>query len=896
MTDRLLLCATSRLAQTLRGMAPGNAAVWQTPRALTVAQWLATLADEALLSGTAVLPQALDPFAEVLLWEKVIADSLPDDSAPLFDIQGMAASAAEAHALTRVWQLSLPAAASAAEETRRFLAWQGEFLKRCRAAQAIDPAGQQALVVEQIERGRLQLPAEIEFAGFDRETPFEARLKRALAERGCLVVARPAGRQAAEPPTTLRCPDPAAECAAVAAWAQRKLAVAPQARLAIVAPDLAAIRDPLAFALDDVLHPGLIRPAAAEAARTYNISLGRPLAAQPLVATALELIALAGGGKVEQSRLGALLRAPDWSAAASEGDGRARLDAAMRRDLPYFIRPAALLRLAVRLAGAGDPPPCPQTTEHLAALLDAATAAGGRRRPLSQWAALFRQWLRTAGWPGERSLSSHEYQARRAFSALLDSLGSLDGVLGPLSQGEAARRLAQLCRQRIFQPETRGQPAIQVLGILESAGLEFDALWVMGMSDDAWPPAPRPNPLLPAELLRQAGAAHASAEVELEFASCVHARLLQAAPEVVFSYPASAGNRLLRRSPLLAGLAAMTDAPAPAATLAQRLAAEAPDACVGLLDAQAPPVGDGERVAGGTWLLRAQAICPAWGYFRYRLAGEALEAPVEGLDPRARGTLVHGALEAFWRTTGDSATLAVMSDAARGAAIATAVATALAEFENARRSALPTRFRQLEGIRLARLLATWLDFEAQRGAPFTVVACEQEALVEIEQIRVKMFVDRIDQLADGRRIIIDYKTGATIDTKNWASERLTEPQLPIYAALASPEPVAAVVFAKVLADKPAFAGVAEERDLLPGIAGVGDDKQKLFDPAQFPDWAAVVRHWQARLQAVAGEVRAGVAGVVVADENLLAYCDVRPLLRLAERRRQLERAAAGGRA
>ena len=88
------------------------------------------------------------------------------------------------------------------------------------------------------------------------------------------------------------------------------------------------------------------------------------------------------------------------------------------------------------------------------------------------------------------------------------------------------RDSSQLCRQRIFQPETRGQPAIQVLGVLESAGLSFYALWVMGMNDDLWPPAPRPNPLLPAELLRAAGAAHASAEVELDFARRVHGRLL----------------------------------------------------------------------------------------------------------------------------------------------------------------------------------------------------------------------------------------------------------------------------------------------------------------------------------------------------------------------------------
>jgi exodeoxyribonuclease-5 len=147
---------------------------------------------------------------------------------------------------------------------------------------------------------------------------------------------------------------------------------------------------------------------------------------------------------------------------------------------------------------------------------------------------VFRNCLKAVGWPGDRPLSSHEFQARRAFGEVLDGLGRLDGLLGPLGFAEAVRRLSQLCRQRLFQPETRGKPAIQVLGVLESAGLSFDALWVMGMNDDLWPPPPRPNPLLPAEVLRAAGASHASADVELDFARRVHVRLSQSAPEVTF--------------------------------------------------------------------------------------------------------------------------------------------------------------------------------------------------------------------------------------------------------------------------------------------------------------------------------------------------------------------------
>ncbi len=888
MDDCLTLCATSRLAQTLRAQVPSAGGIWRTPQAMSLTQWLAALADEALLSGVAELPQVLDPYAEILLWEKVIADTLPEAAAPLFDLQGMATAAQDAHALTRLWQIA-PDPRQASEEARQFLAWQAEFLKRCRALEAIDLASQQVAIVDLICRGQLPIPGKIRFAGFDRETPLEYRLKAGLAARGC-VVETLAPPHHAPRASACRHADLATECAAIARWAEQRLQRQAGSRLAIVAPDLAAVRTALAYALEERLHPELMRPSAAEAPRAFNISLGLGLTEQPLVAVALELLQLASQGRVEQQRLGLLLRTPGWSAAESEADGRAQFDALMRREHPYFTHLAGLVRFGERLATRGIAP-CPQTLAHLAALLQAAQESGGRRRLPGQWAGIFRQWLSAAGWPGERTLSSHEYQARQAFLALLDDYGQLDGILGPLGPADAVRRLAQRCRQRIFQPETRGQPAIQVLGVLESAGLEFDALWVMGMSDDAWPPAPRPNPLLPAELLRRHGVARASAEIELDFAQSVHRRLLQAAPEVLFSWSASDGSRLLRPSPLLADLPADLDPPPVAPTWPRQLA-ESAGACATLRDAEAPPVAPGEKVPGGTWVLRAQAICPAWAYFRYRLACEPLQEAVEGLAASDRGTLVHGALEAFWRSTGDAATLAALSPEALARAIETAVASALSAFEQARYLTLPPRFRALESQRLQRLLQRWLDFERSRTQGFSVLACEQSVELQIEGIQVRMVVDRIDRLDDGRQIIIDYKTGASIDTANWAGERLSEPQLPIYAALAAKDPVAGIAFAKVLMDKPAFAGIAETGGLLPGLPGLGDSRQKIFDPERFPDWPHLLDHWSQSLHRVASEVRAGVAGVVVADEAQLAWCEVLPLLRLAERRRQMAQPGA----
>jgi probable DNA repair protein len=896
MMPALTLCATNRLAQTLRAEVPaGRTTPWQTCQAMTPGQWLAEQAEAAQLTGVADLPAALDPFAEQLLWERVIADSLSGPAAPLFDLPGMAASAAEAHALTRRWQLPPPGGVLA-DECQRFLAWQQEFLKRCRAGGWIDAAGQQALVLDLLAAGKLTVPADVVFAGFDRFTPFEQRLMTVLAARGCRLeksLAATVDRGTAE---VFAFPDSDAECAAVVAWAEAQLAADPACRIGVVALDLAGVRDRLEYLLADVLHPSLLRPDAGEAPRCYNFSLGRALAEQPLVRTALDLLALAAArGKVEQADLGALLLGDAWSASQAEADGRACLEAAMRRQLGYFTSLPALLRLGQRLAGeasqaaaAGEVPPpgCPKTLAHLSEFVTAVTAATSRRQLPGRWSGLFRQWLSAVGWPGDRPLSSHEYQARKAFLALLDSLVSLDALLGPVSLPEAVKRLGQLARQRLFQPETRGTPAIQVLGVLESAGLSFDALWIMGMSDERWPAPARPNPLLPAALLRQAGAPHASAEVELDFARRVHQRLLQSAPSVTFSWARRDGSRLLRSTPLLAGIPAV-DACAPVLpTLV--LAEVAARACEAVPDALAPAVAPGEKVGGGSWLLRAQAICPAWGFFQYRLAAEALETPVEGLDPKARGTLVHGALEAFWTKVRTAEALAALTGGALSTAMAQAVDSAIATFEAEKHLTLPARFRQLETRRLIRLLGVWLELERQRQQPFAVIACEQPATLEIEGIRINMVVDRIDELPDGRRLIIDYKTGQRIDTANWAEARITEPQLPIYAALVAEGDIAAVVFAKVLLDKPVFAGVAEAGDLLPGVHGLGEAKQKLFDPAIFPDWPAVLQHWRERLHAIAHEVKTGVAGVALGDEQGLQYCPVRPLLRLAERRRQLE--------
>lgn len=900
--DAVLLCSTHRLARSLR-LANDRTQIargltrWQPLLAQTVAQWLDAVLEEAQLSGeipAAAAPRLpLSALQERILWDRAIeagSAGLPVEA--LFDREGLAVAATEANALLETWQMRIPGSEQS-EETRQFLRWREEFRRRCSDAGWLEPARTLDWQLGCIASGAGRLPRQLAFAGFDRLNPQETRLAGLLDARGVIVAELELGLSQPAEVIAHALPDREAECRAAAAWASEKLEANPQARLGIVVPELSALRDTLSAILDDALDPEAASPALAEMPRRYNFSLGGPLARQPIVGAALKLLVLAAHPRrVKQEEFGELLRLPYWSAGISEADGRAQLDARMRETLAPTISFERALRFAHKVAasGANTGVAAPRLLTDLAAFKAVQDTQPSRQSP-SAWAKAFGCMLGAAAWPGERTLSSHEYQAKRAFAEVLDSLAELDAMLGRVSISEANRRLVQLCRERIFQPETEGEPPLEVMGLLEAVGMPLDALWVMGMNDHLWPPPARPNPLLPAELQRRARAPNASAEVQGEFALAINRRLLRSAREVRFSWSLREAHRELRASPLLAGIPAQLPSDAPerfaGTSLIEALAVTI--ALERIADDCAPAVAEGEVVRGGTGLLRAQAICPAWAFYRYRLGAKALGVPVEGLDAADRGTLVHAVLQHFWTGRGSQELLS-MSGSQRQEAIAAAVDSGLQEFNAKREEALTPRFLELERERLLHLVSAWLAIEGERKLPFRVISCEAEAEVEIEGIGVRLVVDRIDELEDGRRVILDYKTGANVSQASWGEERISEPQLPIYAAMlaqAAKSAPAAVAFAKVRLEESGFVGIAAEAGLLPKVAGIADSPARRLFPNQ-STWIELMIHWQERIAAIAREIRAGEAAVGFASEKDLEYCEVMPLLRLAERRAQSE--------
>jgi len=909
--DTVVICATSRLAQTLKlqtALRQGQAGegACAALHALTVGQWLNEWVEQAslrgLCSGHPCQRVVLDTYQERLLWERVIGLDLGHHADTLFDVASLARSAMEAHALAVTWNVATDAS-ELSEESQRFVQWRQLFYRECDARGWIDAARWQQSAIDAFPQwaAQLRLPSRVVFSGFTRLNPQETRLRQQLIDLQLVCDDGVPGSQPVRAakmvePTSYAYPDMAAEALAAALWAQARLQEFPQGQYAIVVPDLADARRLLQDTLENVLMPEAVYPGQSETPRPFNISLGLSLARFPLVDTALQLLRwMASAHRVEQSAISALLRNPYWSDATVEGATRALIDAELRKR----VSPAAPLRRFVehmqRQLATDDTPDLPVTAyrvvTHGRRALAWSALAVGLQRP-SDWARQLPTLLHETGWLYERKLSSHEYQTREAFLECIDALPRLDALLGEVSLAEVTTHLRRLCLERTFQPKTEGRPRLQVLGLLETSGLQFDGLWIMGMQDSVWPPPARPNPLLPAEAQRRVGAPNASASIQLAFAQQLHAMLLAAAPEVVFSWSRMAGAAELNPSPLIPPTPAKHHLSAPVSPHWTHLAAQqGPVQLAAPIDDHiAPPVSAHEQVRGGTWLLRAQAICPAWAYFQYRLGAVRLEEPVEGLDARQRGNFLHDSLEYFWTRVQTSDGLRSMSPDARQRLVADAVACVLdAHDADPRHEPLKPRLRALEQERLQRLIEGWLQVELERQHHYTVIANEREVHVDIQGIRFRMFIDRIDQLDDGSLLVIDYKTGATIDTDNWATRRLTEPQLPIYAAIQPPPegPVVGVVFAKVLMKDPAWAGLAWHDGLLPKVTGL-DSKagRKLFSQTQFPDWGSVLQHWRQCVHDVAQDIKAGEAGVRFDRADDLRWCDVKPLLRLDERQAQ----------
>jgi probable DNA repair protein len=887
---------TNRLARSLRRayhqrqLAAGRGA-WPTPDVRPWNDWLHDAWTEGRDLGGAhgVL---LDRAQEQALWEQVIQADIAGGATPgLLRVGGTAPGARDAWALAVQWRLDAAETetdrleAEAGADTGAFRRWRAAFEARLAEGGWVAPAQLADRVAALFADGVLAAPDELVLAGFDDIPPQQEALLEALRARGCRVTS---ADPEADPGNArlLAYPDQAAEIRAAAAWARDELEAGTPGPIAIVAPDLGEVRDALERALLDTFHDPTARPERTPDRLAFNLSLGQPLSEVPVLFDALQALALAVDG-LPLAEAGALVRSPHLAGATAEAVPRVQLDLVLRDRGGDHVPRSAVTRLAAQVDGDGAPAAhgCPQLAEALQAVRRILDDAPRRQAP-SAWAETFAACLAALGWAGERPLDSIEYQAVGAWrERALEALGALDPVLGAVDARAALSRLRRLAGETVFQPRANPDAPVQVLGLLEAAGHRFERLWLLGVHEAAWPQPPRPNPFLPRRLQRRQSLPRATPERELAFAEGATDRLLAAAPEVVVSYPRRGPrDEEFPPSPLVAhlGEAAGEDAEPPARAWERELLAEAAPEI--LTDARGPALADDAPVPGGAALFKHQSDCPFRAFASHRLGADSPEAPAYHPDPLEHGQLLHAALRDIWERLGDQAALQALSDDDQGTLCREVAEATVAAARRRRPGLYGERAAALEAERLAERVDAWLGKERGRHLPFAVTGLEAATEAEVGGVHVRLRVDRVDELADGRRLVIDYKTGEA-DYKLWLGDRPEEPQLPLYA-LALGESVAGVAFVRLKPDMLDFSGIADE-GIAEGPSGRGLRPASQVKQLDGASWADQVAHWRALLEGLAADIQQGQAAVAPralpgANRSPCRHCHLHALCRIHE--------------
>jgi probable DNA repair protein len=825
--------------------------VWPTPRIRDFGTWLR---ERHLVRqfADASLPRVLSDIEERELWRAVIQDS--EAAKELLEPAGAARAARRARRAMSEYGIPRTAlAAYPSEEVRALGEWTERFDERCAALNCVSADRLLASIPPD--------PAALVWLESPAWRPVARRWLQQHAATMLLAddVAPAAAIQ------RYQAASPGAELAAIAEWSGDLKGAERDARIWVCIPDLGQRRALVQDAFDAVLAPRRFALAAPQALAAYAIAGGTPLADFPSVRAALAVLS-ATTGILRFEAFSAVLRLPELHPSPADAAAAARTDVALRRRAPEALTLDEWLRLAERVANE-VPVSVPVALLRLRAVEQRLAAVRGAQ-PLSRWVAAWVDAFERGPWAESARWSSGEFQAAERFREVLAALAVADALFGPRHAASAVRIVNRSARDTAFQAQT-GIPPIWISGQLHDPWLTYDGLWMSGCDDRRWPPPQDPVPLVPVELQRKFGIAASGVESQLKMATELQRRWQVRARTCVFSAAAAEDGRPVQLSPLLSAAAPLPNSPR-LATLATQphwhALADAAPPLQARDDERAPRFASTERTRGVA-TLRAQSQCAFRGFAETRLDTAKLERPTPGFNARERGEMLHDALQRIWLELESSAALQAHGAAALESLIERSVAAAIAA-QRARRDP-GARWQRRELPRLCGLLTRWLALEALRE-PFAVERLEHDAQVARHGgLEFAVRIDRIDRLADGGRVLLDYKTGRA--TADWRGDRPENPQLPIYA-LSRPDGLVAVAYARVNASDCGF--VAETGR--PGVFKPGGKATALEGHA---DFAALLDTWAGRIERIALEFRDGDARVAP-TLRACASCRLQPLCRV----------------
>ena len=820
-----VLTASSRLARVLKAeysdqqLAAGKLA-WRSPSIQSWQDWLGSLVGGA--EDQESLPTTINSYQSRCLWQRCLRREIGD---PLINIAMLARQSQDSWSRLQEWRVPLRDCQQRARSRDQQL-----FVRVANSYQSIlnregwvDEAGIANLVTDLIRQGRVAVPARLTLAGFDRLTPALEVVLGALRDAACAVdqVAPPV--QAAQV-TLCTAETNDTELRSAGAWAKDELSRAPHLRLAVVVTHLERDAQRCLRLIKEGLIPGWQNAGPTQNA-VIDISYGIKLANFPAISTAL--LALRWLHSDLSARdvcylLRSTLLAPE------SDDERIRLETRLRKLPDRSWSPRMLLAELTawrKTADGGD------ALDYVLKIAGQRDTLPARQSP-KDWVSTFNEALQELDWPGREPLDSAEFQLINRWRELLNDVARLSLVNSLMTASEALGHLSSIAAEVVFQPEAKGA-VLQVIGPLEAAGMEFDKLWVTGLSANNWPPPGRPLSLVSRDLQRDYGMPDADPGDTREYSERVIGRLAASGTQTTFSFAQTEKDVQQSVSGLLTALEpALADVTADPGWNAKTLQAAASPSLVA--SDPIPGVRDDEIIAGGAATIQRQIQEPLAAFVHGRLAVRMLSPIASGLTASVRGSLIHSALHHLYADCPSSDDIRAWSSESIGKRSSNAVRAAFRSHERNADSVLRILLG-LEKARVMHLLQGVIALDTERGK-FQIKSVEKQVEASIGGIDIRVRIDRVDCDDDGAILILDYKSGSP--------KRLLDGN-------GDPKDIQLVVYAMALAGPVSGIGLlnVDTRSIELDQAG------RELSPKL--DWDDAFSRWKEKVALAAGEIAAG---------------------------------------
>ncbi|MES2998907.1 MAG: PD-(D/E)XK nuclease family protein [Pseudomonadota bacterium] len=851
MTDDLILTPNKRLIGFLHKHYSAyqqiqKKIVWSTPLILTLENWLVLQWEKQLIQHTIFSYRLLNKQQECLIWQSIIENA--NTSFLMSDT--IANSAQQAWQLYHHWQLDYASSRlDQSHETRTWKTWAENFIAFSQAHACIDFARATTQLIDLFRKKILTPPQRIFLMGFDEINPQTKILFHVLEQSGCQITTFTPRYPKKPIVRRIRLENTEIELETMARWAYQRCQAGHQSIVCAV-PQLLEIRSQVIDSFTEVL---MSLQQNTQGPLPFNVAAGKKLSEFPMIQMALHILQLT----IIQpfNTISLFIRSPYLAYAEEEQAQRCQLDRYLRCHVENRITLEQLAQISQQQH-------CPQLSQLIRHLIPFANDKGTTQYP-SDWAKHLSKKLQASGWPGQRPLLSEEFQLLERWSKLLSEFSRFDFILGKISEEMAWQELHHLATQSLFQAKTSQDPSIHIVGLLDTAGLCFDSLWVMGLDDRTWPATAHPNPFIPYSLQRAHQLPHASNEREYYFSSLITQRLLMSAQEVILSHPSQVKEQPLLPSPLIKDIPSIEKKDLglpPYQTIIESIWKTR--RWEYYVDEIAPPLETHELTSVGSQLFTYQAACPFQAFARLRLDANFYPFPKTGLNAIDRGILLHDVIETFWNTVGDQSTLLKQSAQTLQTLIKQSIDSGITKFSKKRPVTFQAQFIQIERERLQQRLMKLIELDKKRLS-FIKVTHEIKRTLRLGKLTLDLRIDRLDELVDGSLLIIDYKTG--IPKKyHWFEERLDQPQLPLYC-LSYP---AATGFAilHIRSNTLEIQGLSEKENGLSPLLSREKDKNVYSNENSsaksiVQTWPELLAYWEHSLTALADQFQEGFAKV-----------------------------------